>query len=239
MGRENATTLILGIVFLLPMVLIDRTQAAVITAASVSGPTFIATGIGQGNGQQAAAMGFHTNNTLLGVSISAPISTIAFDGVVDAYLTHKFGPGTTQSDVLQHVTVNVPVNSSNPNNPQFTPVTFFSGLTLSPGDYDLVLAQYGPNTTGVGFVLQGSQTFTFAPGVSFLGTFGTAQQGGTFAPGFGGWGNEEQNTLFAGDIAFTVTATAVPEPASAALCLLAGGLLLAASSSRTRRRVTP
>src|SRR5581483_5940487 len=179
MGRENANALILGILFLLAGLVTDRIKAAPITAASVSGPTFFAAGIGQGNGQQGAAMGFSTTNTLLGVSVTAPISTIAFDGVVDAYLTRKFGPGTTQSDVVQHVTVNVPVNTSNPNFPQFTPVTFFSGLTLSPGDYYLVLAQYGPNTTGVGFVFQGSQTFTFAPGVSFLGTYGTNSQSGT------------------------------------------------------------
>jgi hypothetical protein len=202
--------------------------------AQVGGPTYVGTGIGNGNGQQAAAMGFALYIGAQNVSISAPMSVLLENTPVTAYLSTQIGPGTTQSDVIAKANFVLPPNTSDPNNYQFTNETFFSGLNLPAGNYYLSLVETdGTNEAGAGLVFSGSQTFLFPPGVSgFLGTFGANSQSGTFAPGFS-YSNLEQASLFAGDDAFTVTGTLVPEPASAAII---GGMIAACGLRRRTRK---
>jgi hypothetical protein len=205
-------------------------HAAII--ASVSGPEFFATGLGAGNGQQAVAMGFSTIVPLANVSFSSPIS-VGFENTnVTAYLTNSLGSGTTQANVIAQTTINVPVNTTNPNDNQFTTVNFFNFNILPAGSYYMSLIETdGTNEAGNALILSGSQVFTFPPGVTFLGTFLTSEQGGTFAPGFN-YSNPEDASLFGGDEAFTVTGTLVPEPTT----LLPLALILFLSR---RRRLLP
>jgi hypothetical protein len=214
--------------FLALVLTCSAAHAAII--AAVTGSTFFASGIGAGNGQQAVAMGFSTFIGLQNITITAPMSVLFQTTPVTAYLSTQIGPGTTQSNVLAESQLSLPANSSDPNNAQFTTTTLFNISNLAPGNYYISLIETdGTNDAGVGFIFNGSQTITLAPGAKFLGTFGADEQSGTFAPGFSGYGNLEAATLFAGDESFTVTGTLLPEPSCAAL---AAAFLLAS----TRRR---
>ncbi|MGN6727082.1 MAG: hypothetical protein ACTHLZ_14270 [Tepidisphaeraceae bacterium] len=202
------------------------------TIAAVSGPMYSALGVGSGNGQQAQAMGFSTSKPLANVTITAPISDTFMDAPITAYLTSTLGPGTTAGDVIAQSNVVVSVNTTNPNDDQFTTTTFFSNLSLPAGNYYLSLIETdGYNNAGVGYIWSPSQTVTLAPTSGFLGTFGTSRQSGTFAPGFS-YSNNRDASLFAGDSAFTVTGDVVPEPSAAVL----GGVFFFAGIARRKRR---
>ncbi|MGN6506187.1 MAG: hypothetical protein ACTHM6_11545, partial [Tepidisphaeraceae bacterium] len=105
------------------------------TIAAVSGPMYSALGVGSGNGQQAQAMGFSTSKPLANVTITAPISDTFMDAPITAYLTSTLGPGTTAGDVIAQSNVVVSVNTTNPNDDQFTTTTFFSNLVTSLPDH--------------------------------------------------------------------------------------------------------
>lgn len=222
------------LVFIVLMFLSVTAQAAVI--AEVSGTGYGGAGIGEGNGQQAAAMGFSTSIGATNVSISSPITVTYEDATIDAYLTNQLGSGTTAANVLDHTQIIVPVNTTTQQaysyDDQFTDVTFFSGLTLAPGNYYLTLVTYNQiNTTGVAYAYSGFDTITSIANVStVLGTYGAAQQNGNFAPAYG-FSDNSQASLFAGYNVFTVTGTLTPEPGSAAL-----SVTLVISALTLRRR---
>ena len=164
----------------------------------MSGPTFLSLGIGSGNGQQAAALGFSVTDPLHNVSITAPISDFDPTTSFEAYLTQTLGSGTTAGDVLQHNTVPITPNTINSNDYQFTTTTLFSGLELAPGQYYVSLVETdNTNDTGIGLIFSGQQTVTSVPAVQFTGTFSSAEQSGTFAPGFS-YSNTLDASLFAG-----------------------------------------
>ena len=175
-----------------------------------------------------------------------PLDNVDFLGTgqgasVYAWLTNSFGPGTTSTNVLDSMNysmapTNTALNYYNYNyNPQLQ--TLFSGLNLAPGTYDLMVVELdGTSDTGVPLDFTG-RVFTSAPGVTLLGTFSTAQQSGTFAPGYGGWGNTSQDTILSGPLELSITGndlvpTSAPEPS---FDWLAGTLLLGVGFVNRRR----
>lgn len=218
-------------------------RATDLLSESNSQSIYIPLGIGSGNGQQGAAIEFSTLNPLSNVSIGVPLDVTASQNVpIAAYLTNSFGPGTTQSNVLDSVQLSVAPNNSVSDYYHYiynaVNQTLFSDLNLAPGTYDIVLAELdGTNDAGIPLDFAGG-TFVSAPGVSLLGTFTTAEQTGTFVPGYGGWGNTSQASIFAGPLEFNITGndqvSSAPEPS---LGLLSGVLLIGLGVIRRRRGV--
>lgn len=210
-------------------------RASDLLSESNSQSIFLPLGIGLGNGQQAAAIEFSTSNPLSNVTIGVPLDVTDFyasgqNVAISAYLTNSFGPATTAGNVLDSVQLGVAPNNSASDyysyNYNAVNQTLFSNLSLAPGTYDIVLAELdGAPDAGIPLDFAGG-TLMNAPGVKFLGSFTTAQQSGTFVPGYSGWGDTSQASIFAGPLEFNITGndlvSGAPEPAFQAL----SGLLL-------------
>ena len=150
-----------------------------------------------------------------GVSIMAAVSSNNFGpgGAGTVWLTTKVGPGTTAVDVVASTELTgVPYAVLGP----AVLTELFSGLTLGPDTYYLVLSSDG-KSPGLGWVLVSSPISIVAPGVTT--TILVGMGGAPFPPAYDG--------LFpgTGDLAYSITGTspAVPEPAS--LCLFGTGLV--------------
>lgn len=150
-----------------------------------------------------AAFGFNLAATWNNVVITWDIFSNNPPATVTAYLTTQIGPGTNAShNVVPSVVV--AVNNSGVE-------TFFSGLTLGPGNYYVSFTPSNVQTSSFG---GGSATDTFGAGVTSLGVFtltGNAPDG-TTGPALGAYHFDVSGDLVA----------AVPEPAT--WMLLAGGL---------------
>jgi hypothetical protein len=169
-----------------------------------------------------AETGSYTN-----VSISAVLSN-QFDGnansTLTAYLTDQIGPGTTAANVIASTSV-TPTNFEETD-------TLFTGLSLGPGSYYLVLAAPGDFA---GWWGANSPTITTEPGVTDTGDYHADHPNGgpndAFPPASVFLADGADNFLY------TVTgdaSSAAPEPSTLILAGLAGTFLFSAKLRLSR-----
>jgi hypothetical protein len=145
-----------------------------------------------------------------GVSITAEL---AGTGSGVAYLTSGIGPGTPPANVLDSFDFTFP--GATPTN-----LSLFSGLSLGPGTYYLLIAGATSSSQNSGWEIPSPQTFTTAPGVTRpMGYYYTSNSGGSYT---------DYPFDNAGEPIYSVTGTAssTPEPQTGALAGLALGMLL-------------
>jgi hypothetical protein len=98
-----------------------------------------------GNLQQIIAEGWTDSVTETNVSISVTVGNTQFvgdTGIITAYLTDQIGPGTTAAtDQIDSYTFQTPYSSPEAE-------VIFSGLTLAPGSYYLVMTGDGTGNAG-------------------------------------------------------------------------------------------
>jgi hypothetical protein len=166
------------------------------------------------------AAGWSQTGTYADVTITAEIDPGTGSGTSGtAYLMTQVGPGTTVAEQIATA-------SFSATGAEFTPVlnTLFTGLTLGPGNYYLVLT----SPSGLGWeVATDGITPVAAPGVSLI--FDNATARATIAPYA-----PASNFPFPApeDLEFAVTGTAIPEPTP--LALVFGILPLLAMVHRLR-----
>jgi hypothetical protein len=154
-----------------------------------------------------AEAGWSLTGTFDDVTITAEIDPGTGSGLSGtAYLMTQIGPGTTVADQLATATFTA---SGSAYVPQLN--TLFTGLTLGPGDYYLVLS----SADGLGWndAVRGTAPVT-ASGVSLL-SLNYTDSPAAYAPA-GNFSNALGN-----DPEFTVTGSPVPEPGSLALFCIA------------------
>jgi hypothetical protein len=83
------------------------------------------------------------SNVTIEAWVARPNSEVPGTEVGEAYLTNAIGLGTTAASVVAQVSFTTPLVGSPTDLNVVAPVTLFTGLTLSPGTYYLVLG--GPN----------------------------------------------------------------------------------------------
>jgi hypothetical protein len=180
-----------------------------------SGAATIISTDGQGNagygilyGSQVDEAGWSQTSTYSGVTITAEIDPGTAPGTSGtAFLMTQIGPGTTSAEQIATASFSA---TGAANSPVLN--TLFSGLTLGPGDYDLVL---GPSL-GLGWeTATAGITPVTAPGVAFVSDDYGTSAGYPPASSF--------SSKLGNDLEFTVSGTAVPEPAT--LALLGSALL--------------
>jgi hypothetical protein len=202
--------------------LLARLFAILTTAAVISpcGPiiSFVGTGDTPGSVFSGTILGVSwiQTTTYTDVNISAAIV-----GSVTAYLTNAVGSGSNSGNVLAGPSVITPGPLTNP--VVFTPL--FSGLTLGPGTYYLLLT---PDVDFTWAQAKAPVTFSLGAGVSDNGTVFAPASGfnSAFPPGstFSSFATPANGTTF------EYAVTAVPEPATASGVFL--GIILIAFSVR-------
>jgi hypothetical protein len=168
---------------------------------------------------QFVAESWTQTNTWTGVSVAAFVNTAsAADQGATAYLTTQIGPGATSATLVTQDNLTLPVGLSAPE------LQLFSGLTLGPGTYYLILASTdttfnegwfngnGSSVTGLGVTSNGP------PGLFANVTLNAAYPPASTFSGHYGVG-------YAFDV--TGTPSTVPEPK--AVTLLVALLILGAS----------
>jgi hypothetical protein len=183
-------------------------QASII--ASVTGP------LSGGDGNRVFAVSWTQTDPFTDVTIVANLFGVPAAGVTaTAWLTTDIGPTATVADQIATASI--------------TSDTIFSGLTLSPETYFLVLLiNSGGNVAG--WDETSSPTLTAAPGVtigaSYFGAFGDF-------PSFGP--SESMNQVAGTPLLFSVSGTpSVPEPSSFLLFASALGIFAICAVRRTR-----
>jgi hypothetical protein len=141
-----------------------------------------------------------------------------------AYLTTALGPGATSASQVAVAGFTFPDGVAT--------VTLFSGLTLGPATYYLLLTG---STTGSddGWVDTTSPSFTVAPGV-------TSVPGIVFNDAVHLPGNYPPNNAYSADsddVIFSVTGSSVPEPGTSVTMGAALAMLIASQLIVRRRRV--
>lgn len=172
----------------------------------------------------AFASGFHLDATFTQLSVEILIGS--FNGVYPAgkaFLTTAIGVGTTPASEIVQTALSYPSISS-----PSAYTTVFTGLTLGPGDYYLVLESpiQGP-TEPLAFFL--GDTVTTFGGISFLGDFGRVPAD-AYAPATDFVGSDVSNyrIRISGE-------RAVDVPAPDASALLAGLAVLLCAGLRSPR----
>jgi hypothetical protein len=144
-----------------------------------------------------------------------------------AYLTKAIGPGTTPTNqVVPQVSFTAPLVSS-----QFDPfplTTLFTGLSLGPGTYYLVLAApfRDQSFSDLGWRFEPSGFVTVAPGVS-LGNYSAAN---TFLSAVDSFAPASTFLILSGGQAFFEVSN-IPEPKSLTLMLIGFALIICKSRS--------
>lgn len=110
-------------------------------------------------GEIADVISWTQTTTFANVTITMPLEDITAGGPISgvegtAYLMNQIGPGTTVANQIAG-----PVSISSLTN-TFSTRTLFSGLTLPPGNYFVVVVR----TTTLSMAVQGSSTATVTPG---------------------------------------------------------------------------
>jgi hypothetical protein len=154
------------------------------------------------------------------VAIEASLTSPASGLTGNAYLMALAGPGSTVADEL----ASTAFTFAQAGYGVVSYVPLFSGLTLGPGTYYLVLSASN-ETSNAGITVGPGVTYTTAAGVA-VGTpqFSTSE---ALYPPATAWSDSGFRNRF-----FTVTGEAVPEPAS--LLLLGTGLVGLVAARRKR-----
>ena len=177
-------------------------------------------------GQSTMDFGWSQSSTFTGVTIALPLADLTMGGPISGtegtvYLTNQIGPGTTAAN-----NVAVPTSVSGLS-ALFSPTTLFTGLTLGPGNYYLVLVPTVATATSNSMTSEGTSTpplaTTLAPGVADLG-LGVSFSVAAFPPASPLSGPPPVPT----NSFITVTGTAAtPEPSTLVLAFTAiAGLLI-------------
>lgn len=171
------------------------------------------------------AEGWSLTSTFTNVSITAGL--LSGSGYT-AYLMNQIGPGTTVANQVAIASnFSIPTGSTPP---------IFTGLTLGPGNYYLVVELPASGATGwtILCAFAGTCSNTLGSGVSFLGTTTPASSPAAYAPA--------SSFTFRGDAReheLTVTGTAAasaPEPSTVFLSLPGFGVLAWTQVRRRSRR---
>ena len=116
--------------------------------------------VGGVNGGGGIAVSWTQTSAYTGVAIVADVFGLAAPASDTFYLTRSLGPGTTVADEIARVTLTI-------NNLAPAPLLVFSGLTLGPGTYHLVLGDvFAPS---IFWATSDVPTLTTDTGVTFLG----------------------------------------------------------------------
>jgi hypothetical protein len=158
---------------------------------------------------QSLAVAWSQADSFSDVTIYASLTGNFFQTPIQVYLTDQIGPGTTQAaNEIASTQFSPPFSSTAVEYP------LFSGLTLAPGPYYLVLAN---SSTPQGWAHTASPTITTAPGVAGPSNFIVAVSD-PYPPA--------NNTAGAVPFLFRVTGTeVVPEPASLVTLLIGAALV--------------
>jgi hypothetical protein len=204
------------------------TSAAFADTLSLTGPQIAGTGLGNGNGQQAAAISFNTVTGQSNLSMTVTLNGFSSSDTVSWWITNSLGSGTTGANVVDSGTFAGPAGSCC--TPTVADFTVFSGENLAAGTYYVVLSTIGSNGNETGWIYTNSPAVTATGGLSYGNSFLTSQGPDGFAPGFAGYfSNSGVNLEF--DIT-SDAGTPTPEPAS--LALLGSGLIGAGSFIRRK-----
>jgi hypothetical protein len=204
--------------------------------SAVAGPVTIVSVLGGIDGSEitdsATYVSWTQTGTYTGVTVQAELyEQVDPDATGVAYLTNQLGPGTTQLSNGQATPFNIDITNTSP-----ALVTLFSGLTLGPGTYYLVinptdseLAWQGyttsPTVTTAGGVTLGSNAVCFTSGVTPPCTQPSYPPASNFSCQF----CSKDPASFLYQVTGTLQSSGVPEPATAGLMLAAlgvGALLL-------------
>ena len=120
-------------------------------------------------------------------------------GTGTAYLMEQLGPGTTAANEVA-----APFDVTAPP-PSITMTTLFSGLTLGPGTYYLLVDETNPGD--LAWLSANSPSFTLDSGVTDVSSFGISGSVASFSPA-------SSFKLINTDYIFSVTATGVPTTAT-------------------------
>ncbi len=206
-------------------------NASAATVLSVSANTPVTFALGGPSYEQILAQQFIAGSALKNVSISAEVGNNGQAlSTINAWLTTAIGPKETAANVIASTTID-PSSSSSMH-------TLFTGLTLGPGTYYLVLSGGSTfNTEADWWGTNGSATVNSADGMSYDGGdyyyyANAGQLNDAPAVSFNYLPNSlNLNFSVTGDLA---SPAAAPEPATEGLAMLGGaaGLLFA-----KRRRI--
>jgi len=209
--------------------LLPSAHATAATILQTSGPPFISAGIGQGNGQQAGAIGFSTTNRLENVTFTVPLNydTVGFPPhTIQSYLTNSIGPGTTTANLLAQNSVVITGG-------QHANFQVMSYPALNPGTYYLMLVDPDLNLVGWDSLYPPTTTTTAAPGVQLTASLAYAQASGSFPPAYPSNGDTREASIFPSVYKFDIEGNVIPEPAT--LVLLSCSLAAIFATTRANR----
>ncbi len=192
---------------------------------SVTAPPALSTLI---DGSSIVSTSWSQSKAYTGVSIAALVDSaiVGQTPTADAYLTSRIGAGTTTADEIAHTRFKVPAEL-----PVCSPsscgaiVTFFTGLSLGPGNYFVTM---GPDAESGGIV----GWFPALNPIVLLDT-GVSEGASFFASAAASYPPASAFGVYPFAMNFTVTGTAaipIPEPATATL--IAFGALFSLLSRR-------
>ena len=198
----------------------DAITIVSVSDSGTSGPGFLFLG---GQFSNVVVASWTETGSFSGVTVKAAIGSVdsGFRSGT-AYLTKAIGPGTTPTNqVVPQVGFTAPLVTS-----KFDPfplTTLFSGVSLGPGTYYLVLAApfRDQSFSDLGWQFETSGLVTVAPGVS-LGNYSAAN---TFFSAVDSFAPASTFLTLSGGQAFFEVST-IPEPYSLTLMLIGLGSLI-------------